>query len=344
MMFVYVQILPAFFTVGTSLGLKSIDALVGPHYEVLEQDGADCPMFKRYSTSIRDKRIVNPMNYFPGWFISRAQANCKERIYIPMSRKELSLQEEDLSCENISTWGAYTAKFPRSWLDKIAALRKRWQSMGATKSFRFNFQGSIIAHKEGGDAERDWILDFVREYFTDDDVLRISKHGRPPDYPGSLWGVHDHSSDMASHFDGQLQKFDFTYYDIMIHSIFTLCPPGDMPYSERFLEAILAGSIPVIKSVSTDYASRSCQYNKVGYAYFTIDEVMNVKMSGAELEQLANRNYELLLKYQTWTQGDHVPPLYATVESQPCLSDDLCHDLCKRCWNGLECMSAMTSL
>merc|ERR1711879_4258 len=115
----------------------------------------------------------------------------------------------------------------------------------------------------------------------------------------------------------------------MIQSYFTLCPGGDSSWSMRFYEAILAGSIPVIDTVSNALSRDdvSFWFDRIGYTYFTISQVTNLTMSDAQLRDITDNNYELLLKYQTWIQGDQVPPAYAAY-SNPCKSDLRCFGSC----------------
>merc|ERR1719245_2083405 len=116
----------------------------------------------------------------------------------------------------------------------------------------------------------------------------------------------------------------------MIQSNFTLCPGGDFSWSHRWFEAILAGSIPVIHSEQEDYSGTIADwYNKIGYTYFTTDQVVNMNktMSSEDLMSIADKNYDLLLKYQTWIYGDNIPHKYMA-HSGPCALDATCHDLC----------------
>lgn len=231
------------------------------------------------------------------------------------------MKEAGLTCDNMSVYGAFVQKLPESFVSKVAAMKKNPRN---AKTSKYVFQGSL----EMNNPRRQWILDFVRANFAKDDLLIITDEDNhsslgPYDHTASVVGYspRHHKPDQRHFF------FDGKYYALMIKSDFTLSPGGDCPWSMRFYEAILAGSIPVINSVGQDYSGRAFWFNRIGYRYFTIDQAANSNMSRGELKRIADENYNLLLKYQTWIQGDLVPPQY-NAYSEACHSNDECRRLC----------------
>mmetsp|Transcript_20067 Transcript_20067/g.42830 ORF Transcript_20067/g.42830 Transcript_20067/m.42830 type:complete len:187 (-) Transcript_20067:38-598(-) len=160
--------------------------------------------------------------------------------------------------------------------------------------------------------------------FSDSDVLRI----RDADESHIPWGPYDHTNDMPSKISAD--NFDETYFQVMIESVFTLCPGGDFPFSNRFHEAIMAGSIPVIESQKDDISWDYALSHHVDYKYFTTEEVVNMDLitSSAYLKSIADANYELYINYQTFIHGDQVPPKEGKRAHTTCASDAHCATSC----------------
>mmetsp|Transcript_5472 Transcript_5472/g.12030 ORF Transcript_5472/g.12030 Transcript_5472/m.12030 type:complete len:348 (+) Transcript_5472:85-1128(+) len=254
--------------------------------------------------------------------LNRTGTNHSYAFYV----KEESMEEAKRTCSDISVYGAYVPKVSSTFVSQVVALK----AANNTKTSNYNFHGALERTEARNNKRRHWVIKFVRHHFSDDDVFVSSdEFGR-----NYSWGPYDHTNDVE-HYDVAQEKLEFpltmdtTYYQIMIQSNFTLCPGGDLPWSMRFYEAILAGSIPVIAEEENDYSSSSKAFwfNQIGYKYFTVDQVVNLKASSAELKRIADDNYELFLKYQTWLDGDHVPPAYAAYSGN-CLSDAACRDKC----------------
>jgi len=262
-------------------------------------------------------------------------------------RKESSLEPMNLTCKQISVYGAYVMKIPDWFVDQMKAAQVR---LGNAKTHNYNFVGSqgFKARVGGGDSSyqlrRDWVPEFAKEHFEGDDILYIKD--APEQYIPV--GSFDLSTEEWSHkkisnpdkiiTDGYCQDdcwdYEASYFDTLIQSNFTLCPGGDSAWSMRFYEAILAGSIPVITNVENDLSGPAFWWNQIGYTYFTEDQVVNISStkSSADLKNIADANYELFITYQTWLRGDQVPPAYAAY-SGPCLSDDTCkHDCLDNTW------------
>jgi hypothetical protein len=223
----------------------------------------------------------------------------------------MAMLENHLTCRNISMFGFNVAKIPQPIFDRVAELK-----IGTPKTHKYTFQGHLNAHSDKRHSyterprRRQWVKDFVKQHFSSDDIFIEGGKTMIERMPIS---------------DGLSDSMDPIFYSNLASSIFTLTPGGDYPWSGRFYEAIMAGSIPVINTVEQDL-SHETQYpgswfSNIGYKYFTTDQVLNMSMSSAELKSMADENYRLLLKYQTFMHGDQVPPAYTAA---PCISDDSC--------------------
>mmetsp|Transcript_5473 Transcript_5473/g.12031 ORF Transcript_5473/g.12031 Transcript_5473/m.12031 type:complete len:336 (+) Transcript_5473:85-1092(+) len=263
----------------------------------------------------------------PGIFVTGCRKDLQrtdESHSYGYSAKEVSMEEANLTCSDISVYGAYVPKVSSTFVSQVVALK----AANNTKTSNYNFQGALERTEDITGPWRQWVIKFVKHHFSDDDVFVASdEFGKT-----NTWGPYDHTNDVE-HYDVAQEKLEFpltmdpTYYQTMIQSNFTLCPGGYIPWSMRFYEAILAGSIPVIAEEGNDYSSKAFWFNQLGYKYFTVDQVVNLKASSAELKRIADDNYQLFLKYQTWLDGDHVPPAYAAYSGN-CLSDVVCRDKC----------------
>jgi hypothetical protein len=228
-----------------------------------------------------------------------------------------------VACKDLSEFGGRVRKWPESMVKCIAALR---QKTGSTKTHNYNFIGSLElpgcnwwkAHER-----RKWLPDFVKKHFKNNDILVFTdvKSDHIP------LGPFDHSNEQGDRKRvTPCHKFvDEPYYQTMMQSTFTLAPGGDHPFSWRLYEAILSGSIPVIRSMSEDFAGGiSILPRKIGYKIFTTDEVEEMNsLSSAELKSIADHNYDLFLRYQTFVDGDHVPPAWKDMNTR-CIDDPQC--------------------
>lgn len=238
-----------------------------------------------------------------------------------------SMAQANLTCGDVSYYGSAVPKIPQSFVLKMAALKRNISNKTST----YNFQGSLHSNSRTT-MRRQWILPFAQTYFSDADVLKIT------DAPANhiSLGPYDHT-DLTSdsyrpkdHPKGdRLIPFDVEYYHIMAQSTFTLCPGGDAAWSMRFYEAILAGSIPLIHSEFQDFngMGKPFWFDRIGYTYYTTSQVLNMKANRTELESIADQNYKLLLTYQTWVQGDQVPPAYLAFRD-PCRTYPECMGNC----------------
>lgn len=214
-----------------------------------------------------------------------------------------TLAEANLTCRDISAFGASIFKLPNSLVRFVEQLRREKERENGIvqKTHNYNFLGST----QQPNSHREWALTFARDHFADNDVLQLIKDFYPNH---TSYGAWDHTGEEHVRERFETHVFDITYYETLVQSNFTLCPGGHKNWSVRFFEAMLAGSIPVIKSLKEDFHTMT---QKVGYKFFFTDEVVNMKMSSAELKSIADANLKLIRKYQTWIDGDHVPPALA---------------------------------
>lgn len=218
----------------------------------------------------------------------------------------LAFEEAGLTASEVSDYGCNVPKMPWSWVERI-------QAMDHTKVHNYNFQGSYmfsLVHQQMGDVRpqykaRNWLIDFVKENFTDADLLKISdvtagyKPMGPYDKskPGGFDSHHPNVTD-PSYF----AKFDDDYFQEMARSNFTLCPGGDRPWSMRFYEAIAAGSIPVINSAYFDTgAADMWALWEIPYKYYILEN----GDTPIYRQDWVDHNMELFIKYQTFHEGDN---------------------------------------
>lgn len=155
---------------------------------------------------------------------------------------ELFLVECPLTCLTQISFSAYSHEyarnvvngremglvFPRKLVDRVRNLA---DALG--KSLDFNFMGLITP-------ERAWVYAF--------DV-----HSQPTAEEEKNEAVQEHSrtSVVRQSLKGRNHRkylFDYEYFNILATSRFTLCPVGDYHWSYRFLEAIMAMSIPILST------------------------------------------------------------------------------------------------
>lgn len=210
----------------------------------------------------------------------------------------------------LSAFAKYVPKWPKSWMDKVTKTRTESSNVGNRK-YRFSFMGSSTNHKF-----REWLLPFVTSKFDERDYLAFTdspgKHYKPLgsfDESRNMTGKAGHGYRPKSNRGAGvpwevLTYFDDHYYAVMGNSSFALCPGGDGPYSMRLYEAAAARAIPVINSVKTDMREPGGYQHKIGYKYITIGEQQEELVYD---ESIAEHNFRLFVKYQTFVEGDNVP-------------------------------------
>ena len=153
-------------------------------------------------------------------------------------------------------------KFPRAWYDRVRAAAS---GAAARPRRRFVFIGASWLGDAKASAARGWAIAFARDHFSEHDYfaltdLKSNASGRAT--PWQRLGAFDHSATHAgvfpkAHKSGDPAKyaFDAAYYGLLGSADATLCPAGDMPWSMRFYEAIMARSIPVLRTRADQHYS-----------------------------------------------------------------------------------------
>jgi len=186
------------------------------------------------------------------------------------------------------------AKFARRYYQSIVNLNPTGE-----KIYDFCFIGSTIINK----AERQWVMEFAKEHFTADSVFINTDQGHQ-----SL-GPFDKTNDPMfkgwynprRNYDNQSRNVQYRvvsenemYFRTMSQSKYILCPAGDGPWSFRFYETLLCGSIPVVKSWHHTY--RSAEESKIGFKHFLItDDMLSVDLQ--DYKDLVSVNTELFKEY-----------------------------------------------
>jgi len=257
--------------------------------------------------------------------------------------KERAMEDHHITCENTTVYGAMAPKVPDYVVHDVNAEKL---ALGPTKTHNFNFQGALDQNNHirfkiyrmnpreakvlGSPlhAKRNWVAEFAKDNFGPNDLLKIKDRSEKH---VSL-GAYDHSIE-DKYMQAPRGEFDAEYYHGMIQSNFTLCPGGEAAWSLRFYEAILAGSIPVIHHLHEDLWKEGWWIRNAGYKYFFSKNITNISktMSSADLKEIADYNYDLFIKYQTFIEGDFAPPAtskYPYNYDKPCLHHFDCHRLC----------------
>ena len=70
-----------------------------------------------------------------------------------------------------------------------------------------------------------------------------------------------------------MAKCSTDYFHRLARSRFTLAPAGDKPWSQRFFEAIMAGSVPILQL--PQHAGRNLGEQTLGYKFLLVSEFEN---------------------------------------------------------------------
>jgi len=211
-------------------------------------------------------------------------------------KEELALGN-DYGRGKISDFGNAIPKYPRSWVNAIL-------KMNDTKKYRYMFSGSVTKGKVL--KHRKWLTLWVKEHFSDEDYFRATDASANSHKP---WGSYDYTKADTRGFrpkdcGGSCMQLDETYYSQMLQSKFILTPGGDAPYSFRFHEAFLSGSIPIINSIDGDYMPR---HSTKWVTMVQYDFKMTSDFPHTFDPAVAKRNQKKFIRYQTFLEGDNDP-------------------------------------
>ena len=223
--------------------------------------------------------------------------------------------------------------YPRSQIEAAAYYAAR-----RDRDVDFNFVGRMRVYRQGSgynfrdhkrasarivasvNRMREWANMFSDTYFTDESVLVDTGARNVSDYEvrgaydrtivdGKLAGWRPMGRKNASDWDEAARAHscakatcDPAYYERLARSKFTLAPAGDMPWSIRFFEAIMAGSIPIVSHV--EHAGRNSDERNLGYKYLLVSEfVARRRAFPGELPYCAawaDHNRKIFLEHQSY--------------------------------------------
>ena len=216
-------------------------------------------------------------------------------------------------CNDKKRHGAFSPAyivFPRSHLE--AAM---FYANGSARDVDVNFMGRLHTKQETANRARRWIFDFVRSSFTNASIfidttvqdprtykrlgpydISIGADGRPAGF--KPMGV------MAEQTKNPcvMAKCSTDYFLRLARSRFTLSPAGDKPWSQRFFEAIMAGSIPLLDN--KEHSGRNYKEKMLGYKYLLVSEYVarRRRFPGAApyCQAWAEHNLDIFLRHQTY--------------------------------------------
>lgn len=204
----------------------------------------------------------------------------RSKLLIKMAYEEegMALPEIDERKKEI------TLLYPKSFLEKVKELNSK-------KIHKYNFVGTLYYHNVY--EYRKWILDFAEKNFTDKCVFQITAD---PQKHKNL-GAFDKTGENSDIFvPKETQPSDRAYFhpyffQLMKSSQFTLCPAGDAPWSMRFTEAIMCGSIPVLEKA--EHSGHNALERKIPYRYYLKDDDHKFRADWVRY------NRELFLRHHT---------------------------------------------
>ena len=179
--------------------------------------------------------------------------------------------------------------FPRLYMDNF-------NDISFEKTRDFNFVGIIRfgchVHKS-----RLWILDFAKKHFTDKSYFRLNSnedldvHEKLGDFDYTFSYEGSRFVDKYMGLGMKRCAFDKEYFSIMCSSEFTLCPAGDQPNSDRFFEAIMSKSIPILEE--QNHCGSNKDQENIGYKFYLLGDDYVYR------QDWVNYNYDLFLKTHT---------------------------------------------
>jgi hypothetical protein len=183
--------------------------------------------------------------------------------------------------------------YPRSFVDAV-------NEMPGDKRYDYSFLGSL--YRPELFPHREWVLDFARRRFTDRSYLLLSE--APPEH--ERLGPFDHTGEAEEQVwvpkeVPWLERgfFNHAYFQVLRQSEFVLCPAGDLPWSNRFWEAIMCRAIPIVADPA--HAGRHDHERSIGYRMYLRDE------EHVYDEDLVEENYQLFLRHQTLIAPEPTP-------------------------------------
>lgn len=183
--------------------------------------------------------------------------------------------------------------YPRSYLQKVRALQ-------AKKIYKYCFMGAL--YYPNVYEHRKWILSWAAENFTEDCFFQVTVDS---DSHQSLGGFDQTNVNQdiftPKEMDADERNFFHPlFFKIMKNSNFTLCPAGDAPWSMRFFESIMCGSIPIVEQSS--HSGRHEYEREIGYNFYLKDDEHVYRPDWVK------RNWQLFLARQTFVYNKKKKP------------------------------------
>lgn len=193
--------------------------------------------------------------------------------------------DEGLECPNIDERQApVKLLYPRSFVDAASKMQ-------GDKVHDYCFMG--VLYRADTYLHRRWILDYAKKRFTDRSYFLITD-GVPTHKQLGSFDYTNIERDVFTLKGTPLPlkgRFHDHYFRILRSSQFTLCPPGDAPWSMRFFEAIMCRSIPIVSDM--EHTGRNDLERSIGYHILRTDDAHTYSA------EMAEENFQTFLRHQT---------------------------------------------
>lgn len=179
--------------------------------------------------------------------------------------------------------------FPKGFLDNF-------DDMSFEKNIDYNFIGCIYIN-QGVECNRQWTLEFAKTHFTNDSYFRLNsnedfeKHEVLGDFDYTFSYEAPRFVEKYLRMNLKRCRFDRDYFDVMCRSKFTLCPTGDEPWSQRFFDAIMSRSIPILEK--KEHCGLYPPQRELGYKFYLLGDDYVYRQDWVDY------NYDLFLQKQT---------------------------------------------
>ena len=215
------------------------------------------------------KKYDLPQNFF---FIKNLSgSNTLDEIYYPSSSNFINFKNK---------YNDY-AKFPKDIVNKV-------NNINCEKEYNYIFLGSY-KNNIGKIFNRKWILSFIENNFDDKSYLEFTDDETKKNY--EKMGNFDHTLYIKQKKINK-NNFDYSYYSKLKKSKFCLCPAGDCIYSNRFYEALLCKTIPIVSNNVETYRSKA--EKELDYKFYLSSD-KNIVYN----QEMIEHNYKIFLKYHT---------------------------------------------
>jgi len=208
-------------------------------------------------------------------------------------------------------------RWPR---EHVLAVSSEVAEANGTRPIDINFVGSTHGSRPDVTVvNRRWVPRFAKRFFTNASVyVDVAPFATPNGAPVNFarytpLGPWDQTLDRraASRRPKGMPEANCTqafsdreYYRILARSRYTLAPAGDVPWSMRFFEAVMAGSVPIVSDRT--HTGRNLRERTFGYAYLLLAEVEAKLAAGEALpycDGWAEHNQRVFLREQTAPSG-----------------------------------------